>query len=241
MQDILHFFGHGFCHQLPERSFEAGGLIFSVCARDTGIYLGFFCALLAAFILYARDGRKPSELAPVPYLIVLALFVLPMAFDGASSYLGLRPTTNTIRYITGFLVGTSAASLLAPLLFALRKDADPSKRIFARPFQALAHLAMSFLLGAAFLVGYPFLGPSAPVLALVAFLSIPFSVNLLLVKLSKRLAVRHDLRGWLFVVVLVCLLSFIEIAAFGALRDFIAIFFFNGQDISSIWMLGQSF
>jgi uncharacterized membrane protein len=238
MQGFLRFFGHGFCHQIPERSFESGGLLFPVCARDTGIYLGFLCALLAAFVIYVRSPRKPAELPPVPYLVVLALFVVPMAFDGVTSYLGLRPTTNTIRYVTGFLAGTAAASLVAPLLFALRRDAAPREKVFATPSRALSHLALSFLLGAAFLLGFPLLGPVSPFVAVVALLVTLASLDLVLLTLSTRLAPRHRFAHWLFLLACATLLALAEVALFGALRDLLIDDFFGGRylyDILALW------
>ncbi|MDR1421309.1 MAG: DUF2085 domain-containing protein [Coriobacteriales bacterium] len=124
MQDFLTFIGHGFCHQIPARTFESGGLFFAVCARDTGIHLGIALAVLWAFALYARARIKPGDMPPAPILVILVLMVVPMAFDGISSYAGWRPTTNTIRFITGLLCGVAIGSLFAPFLMGLRRDAD---------------------------------------------------------------------------------------------------------------------
>jgi uncharacterized membrane protein len=231
MQELLRFFGHGFCHQIPARSFESGGLVFSVCARDTGIYLGFFCALVMAFLVYARCRNKPTELPPLPYLVVMVLFVLPMAFDGASSYLGLRPTTNTIRYLTGFLTGTAAGSLIIPVLFSLRRDAAPQQKLFARPSLALCHLAATFFLGAAFLIGYPALGALSPFLVVAAFLGVLISVNLALLTLSRRFALRHTAAHWLFLLAICLLLALAEIVLFGAMREFFVHLFLGGHEL----------
>jgi uncharacterized membrane protein len=234
MQEILRFFGHGFCHQIPARSFESGGLVFSACARDTGIYLGFVCALLAAFIIYARSERKPAELPPMPYLIALALFILPMAFDGLSSYLGLRPTTNTLRYITGFLVGTAIGSIVAPLLFALRLDSAPEQRILAKPSLVALHLGVTFALGAAFFFGYPYLSVVSPFLAVAAFLSIVVCVNLILLALSRRFAVRHTAAHWLMLLGICLALALLEIAVLGLLRDLIVHTLLHGHEFSEL-------
>jgi uncharacterized membrane protein len=232
MQEFLRFFGHGFCHQIPSRSLEAGGLVFSACARDTGIYLGFFCALLAAFLVYARSERKPAELPPPPYLIALAFFVVPMAFDGITSYIGLRPTTNTIRYITGFLTGVAAGSIATPLLFALRRSATRRKKIFATfPLIAL-HLGVTFILGAAFFFGYPYLGVVSPFIAVAAFLTIVTCVNLILLTLSKRFTPRHMVINWLLILALSLALALIEIALLGAFREFLVQAFLGGHDVS---------
>lgn len=232
MQEFLKFIGHGFCHQVPSRSFEAGGLIFSTCARDTGIYLGFAFTILVAFILYARYEKKPGDLPPGKYVIVLILLLLPMALDGGTSYLGLRETTNAIRYITGFCAGIAAGSPVTPLIFAVRKDADLKQRIFTQPSLVVVHLLLTFALGAAFLVVYPYLGVIAPLVPVAAFLAIFFNVNLILVTLSDRLFPRHTLNHWLLLSVICLTLVFIEIAAFGALRDLVVLKVLNGHEFS---------
>ncbi|MDR1184962.1 MAG: DUF2085 domain-containing protein [Coriobacteriales bacterium] len=232
MQEFLRFFGHGFCHQIPSRSLEAGGLVFSACARDTGIYLGFFCALVAAFLVYARSEYKPAELPPLPYLIVLACFVVPMAFDGVTSYIGLRPTTNTLRYITGFLTGTAVASIVTPLLFALRRNAARQEKAFATPPVVALHLGITFILGAAFFFGYPYLGVVSPLIAVAAFLTIVTCVNLILLTLSKRFTPRHTAINWLLILALSLALALIEIALLGAFREFLVQTFLGGHDIS---------
>lgn len=231
MQEFLYFFGHGFCHQLPSRTLESGGLFFSVCARDTGIYLGFFFAMLVAFLLYVKVREKPAELPPIVYLVILALFIVPMGIDGVSSYAGLRPTTNTIRYVTGFLTGTAGGSIVVPLLFALRADAAPTQKIFARPSQAVLHLLVSFVLGAVFFVVYPFLGIFAPLFVVLAFLSIVVSVNLILVTLVKPLPVPHTAKRWLLLLLVCLALSLAEIAVFGLLREFMVHTLLQGHEL----------
>ena len=232
LQDILRFFGHGFCHQLPTRSFEAGGLVFSACARDTGIYLGFFFALIAALLVYAHSRQKPAELPPLIYLIVLELLVVPMALDGVSSYLGLRPTTNTLRYLTGFLAGIAAGSILAPLVFALRKDAAPGHHILAKPSIVAKHLALTGALGTAFFFGFPLLAVVAPFVPVIAFLALAMSINLILLTLPKHLPPCHTAAHWTALLALALLLSLVEIALFGMARDLVIQTLLDGHEFS---------
>jgi len=112
LQQILYFFGHGFCHQYPERSFEVGGLHFCVCARCTGIYLGFILTLVVLLIIFTRVRNKPTTLPPMWVVVVCIMLALPMVIDGVSSYLGLRETNNLLRYFSGYLTGTSLAVLV---------------------------------------------------------------------------------------------------------------------------------
>jgi len=106
--------GYGLCHQLPERSFFAGGFQLPVCARDTGIYLGFVLGLLALKLIH-RDER-PTELPRWPILALMAAFIAVMGYDGVTSYLGLRESTNDLRLVTGMLTGWALAGITLPMV-----------------------------------------------------------------------------------------------------------------------------
>ncbi|MDR2197098.1 MAG: DUF2085 domain-containing protein [Coriobacteriales bacterium] len=219
MQDILTFIGHGFCHQIPERTFMSGGLYFAVCARDTGLHLGLALAVICAFVLYARARIKPGDMPPALVVVILALMVVPMAFDGVTSYAGLRPTTNTIRFITGLLAGVGVGTLLAPFLIGLRRDADADLKAFTRPAITAAQLLAPVIAGLIFLVGFPLLGPIAPFIEAAAFVGAVLSVNLLLLSLSARLRPTGSIRRWLVVGGLAFVLAAGEISLAAFVRE----------------------
>ena len=104
--------GYAICHQLSERTLTYGGRALPVCARDAGIFLGFAACFIALVVAY---GREPRRYPSWPKLLTLALFLLPTALDAATSYAGLRESTNTIRLATGALAGTGLAALVYPL------------------------------------------------------------------------------------------------------------------------------
>ncbi|MCE5203358.1 MAG: DUF2085 domain-containing protein [Coriobacteriales bacterium] len=114
LEALFHVVGYGLCHQLPERSFIAGGYQLPVCARDTGIYLGF--ALSATIIVLVERGRRSTEVPRAPWLIAGVAFLAAMAFDGVTSYAGLRSTTNDLRLSTGLLAGYALPLLVVPML-----------------------------------------------------------------------------------------------------------------------------
>lgn len=80
------------CHQMPERSFFYKGFQFPVCARCTGVLLGF-AAAAPLFFFYELDIR------------VALLLSFVMFLDWFIQFLKIRPSTNLRRLLTGMLGG----------------------------------------------------------------------------------------------------------------------------------------
>ncbi len=101
-EQVLSFLGSIICHQIPERTIFVSGVPLPLCARDTGIYTGVFVSLCFIVIRKRWNSDKPVKLT---HALVLCLMTLPMMYDGVSSYLGFRESSNLIRVITGGLFG----------------------------------------------------------------------------------------------------------------------------------------
>ena len=211
MQDVLleivYFFGKGFCHQLAERSFEAGGVLFGVCARCTGIYLGF-AATLTIFVLATTflSQNKAPQLRISLWLGVI--LIVPLAIDGTCSYLGLYATTSPLRYTTGYLCGMGLA------LIAGKGVAQVSANCSEKPKTAWAAgaavFAASALVGILFYVGHPFLGAGAPiVIALCLWLAVAMVVFLIVS--STKLWQKANSRVCRSIVIAGCLVAAIAV------------------------------
>jgi uncharacterized membrane protein len=87
------------CHRKPERSFFLKGRQFPVCARCTGIYIGYFTY---PFFLF--------DLAYLNFYISVAL-IMPTVIDGLIQALSNRESNNVIRLVTGIAAGTGFISL----------------------------------------------------------------------------------------------------------------------------------
>ena len=206
LQQILYFFGRGFCHQYADRSFEAGGLVFCVCARDTGIYLGLMATLAILIILYAHLREKPAAMPPVWAIITGVLLIVPMAVDGVGSYLGLHETNNLLRYITGYLCGTGLAVIVSGGLFGLWPRANHSVSAVAKPPQLSIVLAASALVGAVFYGAYPLMGALAPFFALASMWAAVMFVVVLLVSTTRFWPRQQDAVVRRIAVLFVCFL-----------------------------------
>src|SRR5437588_11925184 len=66
--DRLRWLDSGICAQLPTHSFYPGGQRLPLCARNTGIYLGFMVTLLT---LYASGRGTVQRLPSWPMVAVL--------------------------------------------------------------------------------------------------------------------------------------------------------------------------
>lgn len=113
IETITFFFGKAICHQLPERSLTLNGHYLPLCARCTGIYIGIFCSLL--FLLLTKKLHS-NQIPTIKHSIYLLLFLLPLMIDGFGSYIGLFPTNNAIRILTGILFGVTLPFFVVPLL-----------------------------------------------------------------------------------------------------------------------------
>ncbi len=105
---LLHHWGHDAtaafvfrifrwaCHQLPQRTLFVLGEPMAVCARCFALAAG----LVLGSVLFARLPKLPR----VP-LWAIGVAMLPLGLDGFTQLFGFRESTNTLRVLTGGLLG----------------------------------------------------------------------------------------------------------------------------------------
>jgi len=93
-----------FCHRQEERCLKILGHTSFLCARCTGILMGFFLFI----VLYHFSLLIPPRIA--------VILVTPLVIDGVSQYLNLRVSNNVMRLGTGIIFAPAFFSLLAGLL-----------------------------------------------------------------------------------------------------------------------------
>lgn len=90
-----------FCHRIPERSFFWKGKQFPVCARCTGIHLGYLTFPFFLFSVFVLN---------IWWTIGL---ILPTFVDGLTQAFYRRESNNFIRVTTGLLAGIGAMSFIS--------------------------------------------------------------------------------------------------------------------------------
>lgn len=85
------------CHQIAERSFFYGGYQFPICARCTGVLLGY---ILSLFIFNY-----------INFIFCIGLASI-MLLDWSIQYLNILKSTNVRRFITGICGGIGCMSFV---------------------------------------------------------------------------------------------------------------------------------
>jgi len=88
------------CHRIPERSFFFRDKQFPLCARCTGLAVGY---LFYPFFLFGLFNFS---------LLPLILLQLPMVIDGVTQLIFTRESTNWLRFVTGLLAGASQVGII---------------------------------------------------------------------------------------------------------------------------------
>lgn len=86
------------------------GYKFPVCARDLAFYL--FALIGGVFLSAINKHREMS--VPNPLWLIIAL--IPFALDGTTQLVGLRESTNLLRFATGAVAGIVLPFYLVPML-----------------------------------------------------------------------------------------------------------------------------
>lgn len=110
--------GAAFCHRITSRSFTIAGRPMPLCARCSGMYIGF----MVYFLMTLLAGRERWTAFPkLPIMGLFVLFVAIMGFDGVNSYSHFFVNTpklytpnNYLRLFTGLGTGLAIGAFIIP-------------------------------------------------------------------------------------------------------------------------------
>ena len=109
---VYEAFSH-VCHQAPERSFYIAGYPLAVCARCTGLYVGFAAAVAFYPVM---TSLKRTHTPERKWLFIAAA---PLAIDFALGFLGVWENSHISRLLTGALLGVVSVFFIMPGLVQL--------------------------------------------------------------------------------------------------------------------------
>ncbi|HEV2236445.1 MAG TPA: DUF2085 domain-containing protein [Ktedonobacterales bacterium] len=157
--DRLRALDAGICAQLPSHSFYPASQQLPLCARNTGIYMGF-TATVGVLWLTGRLGA--ARLPALPVALALGAAVALMGLDGFNSlFLDLRlphlyQPHNLLRLATGLGTGTAMAAFLIPIANGMLWRSDDARPSFSGFGQLLvmAPILLMVFIGVASQVGW---------------------------------------------------------------------------------------
>lgn len=188
--DKTRAIGYAVCHQIPARSFYAGGRQLPLCARCTGTFLGTLLGFTSLMLL--GKGRA-SYMPPPKVIVLLASFMMIWAIDGLNSYLALFTNMphlyeprNILRLATGTFHGLTLSIIIYPVFnFTLWKA--PTARKVLEDFRELFGLViLAIFLILTVQAELDFLLYPLAILSAVAVLVLLTLVNTLIVLVATR-------------------------------------------------------
>lgn len=99
------------CHRIPERTFKIKNTYFPVCARCTGIYTGAFLYFTFVYFVYIQYS--------IEAILTAIILIIPTFLDGITQFFDFRESSNTLRFITGFLAGIGLGIFFKAIKWAL--------------------------------------------------------------------------------------------------------------------------
>ena len=165
MNPLHEIFGF-FCHQLPERSPQLGGLVFPLCFRCAGLHLG----LLVSYGFLASTGGFRRRLPEARLAVGVSLLLVPFLVDGWGNTLHLWSSPGWLRALSGAAGGVALPLLLAPLMLRPRA-VTPAARPTV-PCAAALLVPGGFAVALVWSLAQPVSAPQLQALALAALVGL---------------------------------------------------------------------
>ena len=125
---LTYSIGAFICHQIPERSFHAGGFQLPVCARCLGIYAGFAAAAWTQVLLSPAASNGWRRLTPASARRVFVVSALPTALTLVLEWTGVWRGSNIVRAIAGLALGAGVALVVMSVVATLHYSGCERRR-----------------------------------------------------------------------------------------------------------------
>ncbi len=93
------------CHKLPSRSFFYKNKQFPICARCTGIFIGYILATIYFFLGLIFSYQYPN-------IYISVILVIPTLIDGVIQYFTNYESGNYRRLVSGIIAGFGVICIL---------------------------------------------------------------------------------------------------------------------------------
>ena len=182
--------GYAVCHRIDLRSFHLGIRQLPLCARCTGMYLGALTTLIGFILTRGKAGAFPSR----GIQIVLVGFAGLWALDGINSFLSIMPgfpyiytPDNTLRLLTGTLLGSALATMIYPVFIQSVWDAGQDQVVIPSWRWFLSLLGSLMIVDLAILTENPLVLYPLVLLSAVGVITLlMFAYSVLVVSFMKR-------------------------------------------------------
>ena len=98
-----------FCHQQLSRSLVMSGHVLPLCARCTGIYLGF---LIGFFCFTIVDKKWGKQVLSRPFLLGSSVILLVFVLAAMAESFGWMELSNNLRFFEVLFAGSSIGCVL---------------------------------------------------------------------------------------------------------------------------------
>ncbi len=184
--------GAAFCHRIVDRSFSIMGRPVGLCARCSGMYLGFFL-YLALVLISGRE--KWTAFSPLPILALMVTFIAIMGVDGVNSYSHFFPgfphvysPNNTLRLFTGLGTGLAIGTFIVPAVnqTVWHQSAQTEKAAVGTFGELVGLLVITILGGLLLLTELPLTTYILAILSVLGLLLILTGINTILMLLLLK-------------------------------------------------------
>lgn len=160
-----------------------------LAGRTSGIYIGF---LISSIILFAFYRKRGNELPPRYILIIFSILIISTGADWALSHMGLYESSNSIRFITGFLAGSSMMAIVFPVFNNQYFKRSKDLKIFKSPKKIILYFLILTVFIIITLFRFSFLSYFYYYLAALAVIFTFYFINLLMIILIPVFANKAD-------------------------------------------------